>query len=145
MSPRDVGHDGGQFAQVSTGMAHAVEREIGQHLLALAHDGTEAAIDLRSIPMSDADRAELEESLGRGEVSATLDAMGRSDIWETAHAGVWWVRHFGTEGQVMAERIEIARVPDILRADPADVEAAAIRLGRARDFIDAHADSVAGG
>lgn len=133
----DIGHDPGAFANVSTGMARAVEHEIAQHLVALAGDGTEAVIDLRGIPMSDADREELEESLGRGEVTATIEAMGESEIWETAHAGVWWVRHRGTDGRIIAERVEITPVPAILKADPADIGAAAARMGRVRDIITA--------
>ncbi len=131
----DVGHHTGPFSQVLTGMADAVEREIRQHLAALAQHGTETTIDLRSLPLSDADRAALQELLGKGEVAATINAMGTSEIWETSHAGVWWVRHCGTEGQVMSELVEIAFVPEVLKADPADVKAAAEKWARKRDVI----------
>jgi hydrogenase-1 operon protein HyaF len=121
-------HDAGPFEKVRTGLARAIEREILQHLQALAADGTETAIDLRSLPMSAADRAELDAALGRGEVSAKLSTMGESEVWETRFPGVWWVRHCGRDGRVIAEQVEIALTPEILKADIADVRAAAMRL-----------------
>lgn len=124
----DIGHDAGSFEHVRTGLARAVEREILEHLEQLATDGTEAAIDLRGLPMSTADREELETRLGRGEVRATLRAMGESEVWETRFNGVWWVRHRGTDGRVVSEQVEITPVPEILKADPADSAMAAARL-----------------
>lgn len=121
-------HDEGPFENVRTGLARAIEREILQHLEAMASDGTEAVIDLRSLPMSSADRTELEAELGRGEVSAKLSAMGSSEIWETHFPGVWWVRHRDRSGRVIAEQVEITLLPEILRSDPADVRAGAVRM-----------------
>ena len=43
--------------------------------------------------MAQVDRDQLEQLLGRGEVQARLEIAGPSEIWETAYAGVWWVRH----------------------------------------------------
>lgn len=121
-------HDAGPFETIRTGLARAVEQEILEHLEALARDGTEAAIDLRGLPMSQADREELEGALGRGEVHAALVAMGETEVWETRFAGVWWVRHKGTDGQVIAEQVEITLLPEILKTDPADAKAAALRM-----------------
>jgi hydrogenase-1 operon protein HyaF len=121
-------HDAGPFENVRTGLARAVQREILQYLQALASDGTETAVDLRSLPMSAADRSELEEVLGRGEVSATLSAMGDSEVWETNFPGVWWVRHRGNDGRVIAEHVEVTLLPEILKSDLTDVRAAAVRL-----------------
>ena len=53
-----------------TGMAQSLLREIAQHLERLARTGARHAIDLRSLPMTRADREELEALLGRGEVAA---------------------------------------------------------------------------
>jgi HupH hydrogenase expression protein, C-terminal conserved region len=115
-------------ADFSTGMAKSLMREVARHLDALAKSGETAAIDLRSLPMTETDREELEEELGRGDVAVALDVAGRSEIWETGYAGVWWVRHYGGDDRVAAERIEITTVPDIIVTHRADIEAAAARL-----------------
>lgn len=114
--------------QPLTSLAHSVLREIGAHLAALAAGGDVAAIDLRSLPLTPADRSDLQQALGRGDVEAVLDVAGSSEIWETAYAGVWWVRHFGTGDRIAAERIEITPIPDILMTDEADIAAACARL-----------------
>jgi len=123
-------HSGGAMAQFRTGMVDAVLREIAELLEKLAVSGEPGFIDLRSMPMTDADRAELEERLGRGEVEASLDVAGTSEVRETGYAGVWWIRHAGAGGKVAAEEIAVAEVPEILKAHHADIAAAASRLNR---------------
>jgi hydrogenase-1 operon protein HyaF len=113
-----------------TGLAEAVLGEVAARLQALAESGEEAAIDLKSLPLTPADRRELEEMLGHGEVCAALDIGGLSEIWECAYAGVWWVRHLGEDGMPRSERIEIATVPAILVTHGSDIAAAAARLQR---------------
>lgn len=115
---------------MNTGMAWSVINEISTLLDRLASQGETSSIDLRSLPLTDADRAQLEELLGRGEVRASLDLMGGSEVWETSLAGVWWVRHEGAGGQVSSEEIAITQIPEILRAHPADIEASAAQLRR---------------
>ena len=112
-----------------TGMADAVLSEIAS--LAARHeaDGGRAAIELTSIPLTTEDREEIEARLGRGEVAATIELAGRSEIWETAYAGVWFVRHLGLDGKLATETIEICPVPLILFSHPDDRRAAAARLG----------------
>ena len=114
----------------STGMAFAVLAEIGRLLDHLATTGASGAIDLRSLPLTAADREQLEALLGRGEVRAELELAGRSEVWETAYPGAWWIRHFGANGGVASEVIEISPVPDILAAHAADIGAGARRLLR---------------
>ncbi|MFC2969644.1 hydrogenase expression/formation C-terminal domain-containing protein [Acidimangrovimonas pyrenivorans] len=111
-----------------TGMARSLLREIAERLEALARTGEASAIDLRSLPMTAGDRKELKEALGSGDVAATLDVAGRSEVWETRFAGVWWLRHFGDGDHIASEVIEIARVPDILSAHPDDMRASLKRL-----------------
>lgn len=125
-----------------TGMARSVLGEVARGLADLAATGAQAAVDLRSLPMTGADREELEQALGRGDVAVTLEAAGKSEIWETRFAGVWWVRHFGGDGRVAAEAIEITPVPDIVSAHPADIGAASVRMqaefgGARKETLDA--------
>jgi hydrogenase-1 operon protein HyaF len=110
-------------------LVEAVLREVAGHLAALAArpDAVEA-VDLRSLPLTDGEREALRARLGRGEVRVLLDLAGRTLIDETAYAGVWWVRHESADGGVMAEQIVVARVPELLLAHPADIDAAARRL-----------------
>lgn len=105
--------------------------EVARHLDALVQDGTVAAIDLRSLPLSAEDRARLEEALGQGEVSVAIDAAGESELHETAYPGVWWVRHYGAGRQLLTERIEITPLPEVLAAAPEDIAAGARRLASA--------------
>lgn len=111
-----------------TGMARSILSEISKLLQALAASDSTGSIDLRSLPLTEADRRQLEEALGRGEVSLDLELAGRSSIWETGYPGVWWIRHRGAQDKVSSEEIAVCRVPDILKSHPADVSAAALRL-----------------
>jgi hydrogenase-1 operon protein HyaF len=116
-----------------TGMAYSVLAEIGRLLEALAGSGASGAIDLRSLPLTEADRTQLHELLGPGEVSAELEAGGRSTVRETAYPGVWWVTHRGAGDQVASEEIAVCPVPSILAAHPADIAVAARRIRQTLD------------
>ncbi len=112
----------------TTGMAWSVLAEVGRLLENLATKGEPGCIDLRSLPLTVADREELESLLGHGEVRVELDLAGRSEVWETAYAGAWWIRHRGAGDRIAAELISVCPVPEILMAHPADIQAAARRL-----------------
>jgi len=112
----------------STGMAWSILTEVRQLLTVLLEKGEAGAIDLRSLPMTDADREHLEEILGRGEVHAELKLAGVSEVWETAYAGVWWIRHKGAGDRIACEEIAVTPIPEILITHPVDIEAAATRL-----------------
>jgi hydrogenase-1 operon protein HyaF len=118
---------------LNTGMAWSVLSEVHTLLKRFAESGESGAVDLRGLPLTSADRDQLEELLGRGEVHCTLSLMGRSEVWETAFPGVWWIRHLGAGDKVASETLEITNVPDILLAHADDITAAAIRLERQLD------------
>ena len=113
-----------------TPLAWAVLGEVLRLLETLADGGAGGTIDLRSLPLTQADRSELESLLGRGEVRAELDLAGRSEIWETAYPGAWWIRHLGAGDRVAAELIAVCAVPDLFAAHPVDVRAGTRRLSR---------------
>jgi hydrogenase-1 operon protein HyaF len=112
-----------------SGFVEALLREALAHLVHFAQTGETAAIDLGGLPISGRDREALDEALGRGETFATLDVLGRSEIWETQYSGVWRVRHFG-DASVAADLIEITACPKILFADRRDADFAARRLAK---------------
>jgi hydrogenase-1 operon protein HyaF len=116
------------YSNLATGMARAVVAEIADRLQALAASGSESVIDLRSLPLTEADIAELEEWLGEGEVNARIDVIGETEVRETGYAGVWWIRHLGAGQQVAAEEIAITPVPEILRSQAEDVALAASQI-----------------
>jgi len=106
----------------------AILSELASLLERLAHGEEPAAIDLRSLPMSEQDRAALRRALGDGEVQATLNAQGPSSIRETQVPGVWWVEHRDAHGELIAELLEVARVPEILASASDEIAAAAQAL-----------------
>ena len=61
-------------------------------------------------------------------MSATLNALGESRVWESQYAGVWVVEHRNLDGQRVAFQIEITRIPEILSAHSADIESGLERL-----------------
>lgn len=106
----------------------AILHEIVGLLEQLAATDEPAAIDLRSLPMSPQDRTELQRALGEGEVQATLNAQGISRMYETRVPGVWWVEHRDPQGAVIAELIEVTRVPQILASASDEIGAGARAL-----------------
>lgn len=111
-----------------TGHAWPAVSELAALAERLAATGTSGAIDLRALPLSPADLAWLRETLGRGEVNATIEAAGLSSIEETGYPCVWWVTHRNATGQVVAELIEVATVPEIVTGTRAEAGPGAARL-----------------
>lgn len=114
--------------EMLTGQAEAVLSEVADLLARLLATGEAGSIDLRSLPLSPADRDWLDAQLGRGEVGIVLEAGGRSDLYETAYAGVWKVVHRDTEARVVSEFIEVSPVPAIVKPARIDIEQALERL-----------------
>jgi hydrogenase-1 operon protein HyaF len=114
----------------SIGSVDALLNEIATRLERFIASGETAMIDLKSLPFSPSEYEALRTALGRGEVSARLETIGDSELYETHYAGVWWVTHYNVEGDVIADLIEIAAVPAILHSQPEDVQDGLERLQR---------------
>lgn len=71
--------------------------------------------------MGPGDAAELAATLGEGELSAQLEAIGPSTIRETAFPGIWWVTHRNQDDQIIAQFLEVTFMPSILRSQAQDV------------------------
>ncbi len=104
-----------------SGNAPALLREIAEMLRRLLSSNEPSAIDLQALPLTPADLAWLRDRLGEGEVSVALSADGDSSLDETACPGVWWVTHRNPQGAVVSEFIEVAYVPEVVRAPREDV------------------------
>ena len=60
-------------------------------------------------------------------MQATVDAEGVSIIRETGISGVWWVEHRNRLGELIAELLEVTRVPEILARAADEIAAGARR------------------
>lgn len=93
-----------------TGNLPLILHELRHALDRLIADGTPHVIDLGTLPMSPAETEELARRLGRGEVSAVIEAEGRSEITETAFPGIWHITHRDPEGRVnIADMVALNR------------------------------------
>jgi hydrogenase-1 operon protein HyaF len=119
-------------APADIAIAQSILHEIHALLERLLAEGVGGAIDLRSLPaLNPASLGLLEEWLPAGEVSAVVVGTGKTEIRETAYAGVWWLVHHNAKGELLTESIEIGEVPDILKSQREDVESGLRRLGGA--------------
>lgn len=103
------------------GNALPILHEVRHALTRLVDDNEPTVIDLQSIPMGPGDDRRLLAVLGEGEVSAELDALGRSVIRESRYPGVWIIEHFNTNSEVAARFIEVTWIPSLLMAQQEDV------------------------
>ena len=105
-----------------TGNAPPLLRELAEQVKHLLATGEASAIDLSALPLTPADLDWLREKLGTGEISVTLQANGESTLNETACPGIWWVTHHNEQGAVTSQLIEVALVPELVKAHPQDVQ-----------------------
>lgn len=105
-----------------SGNAQPVLREIRDLLQRLIDSGETGAIDLRAMPLNDADLLWLSGQLGEGEVRVVLNTEGRSTITETQAPAVWWVTHRNEKDKVVSEFIEITWVPELVAAQREDAK-----------------------
>jgi hydrogenase-1 operon protein HyaF len=105
-----------------TGNAPPLLRELAELVRRLLESGDPSAIDLSALPLTLADLDWLRERLGSGEISVTLQSNGESTLNETACPGVWWVTHRNEQGAIASQFIEVAFVPELVKAHPQDVE-----------------------
>jgi hydrogenase-1 operon protein HyaF len=111
-----------------TGNAPPLLHELAEQVRRLLDSGETSAIDLGALPLTPADLDWLRTGLGAGEIAVTLNANGESTLSETASPGIWWVTHRNEKGVVTAEFIEVAFVPELVKAHPEDVKIGLERL-----------------
>lgn len=114
--------------EYSIGNIRALLAEIAARLEKLAETGDSGMIDLNSLPFAPGEYEQLRQTLGQGEVAARIEAIGPSEIIETRYPGVWWVTHYNVEGDIVADIIEIAWLPEIIKSQPEDVYEGLARL-----------------
>jgi len=104
----------------SASQVPAILNELHFKLKQLVETGENSSVDLRSLPLFPGDYELLKQHLGSGEVRVQLNAMGPSEIYETAIPGIWWIKHFNNDKESVADFIEITAIPALLIT--ADVE-----------------------
>jgi len=97
-----------------TGNVTPLLNELRHALQRLADSGETTTIDLRALPLAPGEETVLEQRLGRGEVSAHLDALGPSEAYETRFPGVWLVTHRNEDDEVMGRFLEVTTMPALL-------------------------------
>jgi len=107
--------------ETQTGNLKPLLYEIRHALVQLLKTGEKTVIDLSAMPMSDSELLTLEQFLGKGEVSAELNILGKSRVEESRFSGVWLVRHLDEAGEKDRLFIEIDTVPPLLCAQTEDI------------------------
>jgi hydrogenase-1 operon protein HyaF len=102
----------------------AILNELQFKLKVLNEQGCSDSIDLRTLPLFPGDYEQLKQTLGHGEIHVSIDAMGPTEIYETAIAGIWWVTHYNSQEENVAEYIEITTLPELLRTSHEDIKQA---------------------
>ena len=95
--------------------------EIRHALARLLDEQQPTVIDLRSLPLAPGEEERLLDTLGHGEVHASLNALGPTDIVETGYPGVWVVLHYNTDREVIGKFIEVCEIPELLRSQQDDI------------------------
>jgi hydrogenase-1 operon protein HyaF len=106
---------------VWTGNLEPLRHELRHALEKLVCAGETTVLDLRALPFSPQEDAALTAWLGVGEVRAELSVLGRSEVQESAFAGIWLVTHFTESGAVCGRYLEVTRCPQILQTPEADL------------------------
>ncbi len=121
MNPQSIPIHAHAEESYSVGNIRALLAEIAARLEALLTDGDSAMIDLNSLPFAPGEYEQLRQALGQGEVTAGIESIGPSEVIETRYPGVWWVTHFNVEGDIVADMIEVAWIPEILKSQTEDI------------------------
>jgi len=108
---------------MATGNIPLLLHEIRHALQELLDNGTEKVIDLRSLPMGPGEEDQLQTALGVGELNAQLNALGPTEVQETAFPGVWLITHFNESEEIMGKFIEVTFMPALLASQKEDVAA----------------------
>ena len=115
-----VGADSGNVPLLLGEIRHALER--------LLATGAVHIIDLRAIPLGPGEEERLLDALGTGELCATFDALGRSELQECRYPGVWRISHWNAAGEPVGRFIEVTFAPALLASDREDILAGLERL-----------------
>ncbi len=108
--------------------ARALLRELESALQRLLETGETTRIDLGTLPLTPADYELLEKVLGQGEVIASVDSLGVSEISDTSIPGIWRIEYYNDEEVLVAEFIEVTRCPELLQTPAEELKDSLLAL-----------------
>lgn len=114
--------------EIMTGNVEPLLHEIRHALRRLTNGEEGTVIDLKRLPLAPGEEERIEKTLGKGEVRAQVDALGPTVVEETAYPGVWLTTHRNADEAVVARFIEVTRIPELLKSQPADIDAGIAKL-----------------
>ena len=120
---------------LQTGNALPVFWEIRHALALFLSAGKTSVIDLEAVPFGPGDKEQLLRWLGEGEVTAELNALGRSRVWESRFPGIWVIDHYNPQEERMTLQVEITDIPELLRSQHEDLEGSLERLDKALNSL----------
>lgn len=137
--PIKVEHANERSAQDRSPLVRAVLNEIYYNLQRYITTGDPYTIDLRRSPLARPEIETLKRLLGKGEINVYLELNGQTNVVETHFAGIWWITHRNLHNDIIAEFIEISRIPSILQSDEVEVTQALkeldIKLGQFEQWV----------
>jgi hydrogenase-1 operon protein HyaF len=101
-------------------LAKTLLTEILSMLSHLLDTGEAGVLDLRALPTLGQEGYQFLK-YWIGEVKAQIQSFGRSEIQETAIAGIWWVSHYNQDDDIYTELIEVNFFPEILKTHRDDI------------------------
>jgi hydrogenase-1 operon protein HyaF len=105
-------------------LLHEIRHALGR----LSDSGESTVLDLRAIPFGPGDEERVLAVRGEGEISARINTLGESRVWESRFPGVWLVEHFNHERERIALQIEVTEIPEILKTQRGDLQESLSRL-----------------
>ena len=114
--------------EAHTGNLEPLLHQIRHALEHLLDCGEKTVIDLAAMPLADNELTALLDVLGKGEVSAELNILGKSVIEETRFSGVWVIRHLNENEENDRVFIEVDTIPSLLSAQTEDIQLGLIQL-----------------
>ncbi|MGR8931974.1 MAG: hydrogenase expression/formation C-terminal domain-containing protein [Gammaproteobacteria bacterium] len=113
-----------EFTNTPVSLLLPILNEMLSKLETLNSSGQSSILDLRHEPLTLEDIKDLRALLGYGEVDASLNTLGNTNICETAVAGIWWITHYNEKGDVTSEFVEITHCPELMKTVPDELPAA---------------------
>ena len=108
--------------------AKALLVELQAHSERFAQTGEAHSINLSLLPLSEAELEFLDAHLGRGPIDILSRSYGKCQVISTRSPNVWWVRFYNSMGTLVLNSLEVAAVPEVVRAAPEDLVDSAERL-----------------
>lgn len=110
-------------------MTKTVMAEISAALQRLYREGESYTIFINKMGLSQAEREEIYEQLGQGNISVKIENTAEPAEWrESGIAGVWFGVFYAFNGNPMLETIEVNFFPAIASAQQEDIDAGLKRL-----------------